>query len=287
MMSWLSAVAVVAATAASASQASGISSSGSGEWYGHVGCFHDMGHDRVLGDVLRDADSMTTEVCFDYCTELGAAFMATQWAEECWCSPDGGLDYNRHNGTIGVNAECDMPCTGDGTEMCGGYWTFDLYELSQPELLGEVMTDILDLHNEARCIHHANPMAWDSDVAASAQAHANTLSDTCNELFHSDSDDRNGYGENVYWCWGAGCLSAENAMSLLYDDEIQTDSVDGYGGHATQILWKSSTQLGCAVSSCFSGEMPGDYLVCQYDPPGNIIGQTAEEVDLPTNTDNC
>ena len=53
------------------------------------------------------------QVCYEYCTELGAAFMATQWGFECWCSPDGGLDYNRHYEITGEDAVCDMPCMGD------------------------------------------------------------------------------------------------------------------------------------------------------------------------------
>lgn len=47
--------------------------------------------------------------------------------------------------------------------------------------------------------------------------------------------------------------------------EVRTDSVTSYGGHATQILWKSTERLGCATSVCTAGEAV--YLVCQYDPP--------------------
>lgn len=39
--------------------------------------------------------------------------MAVQYAYECWCSPDGGLDYNRHYDMIGEDAVCDLPCLGD------------------------------------------------------------------------------------------------------------------------------------------------------------------------------
>eukprot|EP00752_Nemacystus_decipiens_P013639 g12092.t1 len=102
--------------------------SGGGEAYKYLGCFHDSKGDRVLGDKLPSS-GMTTKVCFDYCTDLGSAFMATQYAYECWCSPDGGLDYNRHYEMVGEDAVCDMPCMGDETEMCGGYDSFDLYKL--------------------------------------------------------------------------------------------------------------------------------------------------------------
>lgn len=53
------------------------------------------------------------QVCRAYCTGLSAAFMAVQYAFECWCSPDGGLDYNRHYDMLGEDAVCDMPCLGD------------------------------------------------------------------------------------------------------------------------------------------------------------------------------
>ena len=37
-------------------------------------------------------------------------------------------------------------------------------------------------------------------------------------------------------------------------------------GHVTQMLWKGTSQLGCAaVSGCNR-----DYYVCQYYPPGNV-----------------
>lgn len=52
-------------------------------------------------------------MCLEHCTALDAAFMATQWGVECWCSLDCGLDYNRHYGVIGEDAVCDIECEGD------------------------------------------------------------------------------------------------------------------------------------------------------------------------------
>jgi hypothetical protein len=47
-------------------------------------------------------------------------------------------------------------------------------------------------------------------------------------------------------------------------------------GHATQLLWKGSTQLGC-------GYAPGcKLLVCRYNPPGNVMGQFDDNVSPPT-----
>ena len=58
--------------------------------------------------------------------------MATQWAFECWCSPDGGLDYNRHYEITGEDAVCDMPCMGDevlqtSPQIAVVYTVYDYY----------------------------------------------------------------------------------------------------------------------------------------------------------------
>lgn len=63
---------------------------------------------------------------------------------------------------------------------------------------------------------------------------------------------------DVRWC---------PLCKLADDDEIKVDKVTAYGGHATQILWKSTTELGCAVATCDKNSYRYVYLVCQYNPP--------------------
>ena len=41
--------------------------------------------------------------------------------------------------------------------------------------------------------------------------------------------------------------------------------------HYTQIVWRGTTSLGCALAS----DAENDYLVCRYSPPGNVVGQRA------------
>jgi len=78
---------------------------------------------------------------------------------------------------------------------------------------------------------------------------------------------------DAVWNW----VNGENEMSA-YNPDNPTYS------HFTQVVWKSTTQLGCAIVNCHPAglmntdgsplfeERFGDSLfaVCEYDPPGNI-----------------
>eukprot|EP00903_Cladosiphon_okamuranus_P006097 g6007.t1 len=92
------------------------------EVYEYVGCYSDTREDRVLFDKL-DSPDMTTELCLEHCS--GAAFMATQYSYECFCSTDEDLEYDRY----GDGAVCDMNCLGDESETCGGHYAFSLYRI--------------------------------------------------------------------------------------------------------------------------------------------------------------
>jgi hypothetical protein len=48
------------------------------------------------------------------------------------------------------------------------------------------------------------------------------------------------------------------------DDALQRGSKD-----STQVVWRESVRLGCGTASCNDG---GVIWVCNYDPPGNYLG---------------
>lgn len=144
-------------------------------------------------------------------------------------------------------------------------------------------SDLLKLHNAARCIHGTNPLGYSDEVARVAQAYPEVLaSQICGQLEHST--ERNGYGENLYMCGSSrsDCYQATEAMKGLYDSEVEPfNRVTDYGGHATHFLWKWTTEAGCGLSNCNSGGFDYQVLVCDYTPPGNCGGQYEEQVGLP------
>nr|CUU99883.1 hypothetical transcript [Hymenolepis microstoma] len=62
-----------------------------------------------------------------------------------------------------------------------------------------------------------------------------------------------------------------------YDYERNSCTPGKTCGHYTQMIWSTSSSVGCAVEQCdpyFSNYPQPVYLyVCQYKPPGNYIGE--------------
>lgn len=42
-------------------------------------------------------------------------------------------------------------------------------------------------------------------------------------------------------------------------------------GHYTQVVWRSTRRLGCAMVNCTGGR--GDDVLCNHDPPVSFIGE--------------
>ncbi|CAN0468079.1 unnamed protein product [Ectocarpus sp. 12 AP-2014] len=105
----------------------------SGNEYTYVGCFEDTKEDRILRDQLTNSQEMTTEFCYNYCVGLGALWMATQYAIECWCTNEVELDFARH----GAGAQCNYDCAGDESETCGGFDAFDLYRIDSDSITSD------------------------------------------------------------------------------------------------------------------------------------------------------
>ncbi|CAM9602454.1 unnamed protein product, partial [Sphacelaria rigidula] len=89
------------------------------ETFTELGCFKDS-RSRLLTNMISSSD-MTPTVCAAYCT--GYAIFATQYGRECWCGA-AGTDV-----AIIGEGTCDIPCEGDSSLTCGGFYTFNAYAM--------------------------------------------------------------------------------------------------------------------------------------------------------------
>jgi uncharacterized protein YkwD len=135
---------------------------------------------------------------------------------------------------------------------------------------------LIGLHNKARAGVGVGPVTWSKKLAIYAQEWANHLASTNCKLQHRPPSGKwkREHGENLFM-GTAGHYGVADAVASWEGEKEhyrgQTlNPSDWYdSGHYTQMVWKNTTQIGCAKVEC-KGNM---IVVCNYDPPGNIMGQ--------------
>ncbi|KAJ7249309.1 CAP domain-containing protein, partial [Mycena rebaudengoi] len=131
--------------------------------------------------------------------------------------------------------------------------------------------EYVDIHNWERSNHGASNLVWNDTLAGTAQYWA----DQCLNV-HSNS--RLGpFGENLAAGTG-GAFTIAEALGM-WNDEASDYVTNPTSSHWTQVVWKETRELGCAVATCPVGSIfepeygPTQYYVCEYSPPGNVDGE--------------
>jgi hypothetical protein len=134
---------------------------------------------------------------------------------------------------------------------------------------------MLQRHNAYRSALHLPPLTWSTALAQDALAWAQNLARR--DKGQHDMSIRGKEGENIWW--GTAGAYAFGDMVSFWGNEKKSfvygvfpdcaTSKSAVVGHYTQIIWKTTQSVGCAVVS--NGRT--DYLVCRYSPPGNAVGQ--------------
>ncbi|KAM1172653.1 hypothetical protein ACFX2I_022726 [Malus domestica] len=129
----------------------------------------------------------------------------------------------------------------------------------------------MDPQNAARSANRIPPLAWDAKLAKYAQWYASQRRFDC-ALRHSNGP----YGENIFWGSGIEWTPAQAVTAWVserksYNYWANSCATRQQCGHYTQIVWRSTSKVGCARVNCFGGR--GVFMVCNYDPPGNYIGE--------------
>ncbi|KAJ6671079.1 CYSTEINE-RICH SECRETORY PROTEIN-RELATED [Salix viminalis] len=140
--------------------------------------------------------------------------------------------------------------------------------LVHPSHAQNLPQDYLNAHNAARSQVSVANIIWDSTVAAYALNYANSRISDCS-LVHSNGP----YGENL--AKGSGSFTGTAAVNLWvaekpHYDYASNSCVGGQCLHYTQVVWRNSVRVGCARVQCTNGWW---FISCNYDPPGNYIGQ--------------
>ncbi|KAI8615709.1 CAP domain-containing protein, partial [Chytriomyces sp. MP71] len=120
-------------------------------------------------------------------------------------------------------------------------------------------------HNAYRALHGIPPVVYNKTVEAKAAEYAKILAANNCKLEHGDYD---GVGQNLAsYEPPAGVLE----LIQLWEAEKIQPSKELYN-HATQMLWATTTSIGCSIAVGQGDHYPCQVLVCDYFPPGNYIG---------------
>ncbi|KAJ8093443.1 hypothetical protein PM082_020300 [Marasmius tenuissimus] len=139
---------------------------------------------------------------------------------------------------------------------------------------------VLNLHNEHRARFQSPNLSWSYKLYEDAQEYARQC-----KPYHSGTEQ----GENLAANTRKG-YSFKNAMDdwMAEYSHYQYDNPPPQGspgtGHFTQVVWKATTEVGCAKARCknmFKSGKVATSFVCRYWPPGNFRGEYGRNVDRP------
>jgi pathogenesis-related protein 1 len=137
-----------------------------------------------------------------------------------------------------------------------------------PEPGDNVERAIVAAHNEIRGRVEVPPLRWSDRLAEHAQEWASRLLRE-REFYHRPHPV---YGENLFEITGARASAAQVIdvwASEAPDYSYRDNTCRAVCGHYTQLIWSDTREVGCAVARDASREV----WVCNYNPPGNWIGE--------------
>jgi len=193
--------------------------------------------------------------------------------------------------------------------VCASVFMMLLLSCEAVQLTEAEKATMLQKHNQARC--SVSPTAskmprlvWDSKLAQVAQRYADSCPGYAHNALRSQWYQEvggSGYiGENLAWGYNSAGEATDAWINekLHYHYQIFDTSVNAAGcdtgdwtacGHYTQIIWASTTLVGCARTTSVCGNIGGGdwFYVCNYASGGNFVGQFPYVSGTGVTTDAC
>lgn len=120
-----------ASLTSSAPVATSTAAPGEREWFS-IGCAVDPmtdPKDRILNaQHFWYQTDLTVDKCIDMCEDAGFTYAGVEWGQECYCG-----NTLASSTQFVDDGECNMPCAGDASEMCGDDFRMGIYHLTTEE----------------------------------------------------------------------------------------------------------------------------------------------------------
>lgn len=103
--------------------------------YSHIGCFRDSSKKRLLSNYFKKLPNNSPAKCTDLCLQSGYLYAGVEYGTECFCGKTLPPDEYKLKDIM-----CNMECPQNTLEMCGGYFTIDVYNTGLPS---EILFDFI------------------------------------------------------------------------------------------------------------------------------------------------
>jgi pathogenesis-related protein 1 len=137
-----------------------------------------------------------------------------------------------------------------------------------PDPAVSLAREMLAAHNQVRARVDQPPLRWSDRLSVQAQDWASHLLQE-GDFYHRPHPK---FGENLFEIMGSRISAAEVVgywAAEARDYSYRANTCRGMCGHYTQLVWNDTREVGCAVAS----EPGREVWVCNYDPPGNWVGE--------------
>ncbi len=200
-------------------------------------------------------------------------------------------------GTSGSEAQGGMTsaagaATGSSGAATGSGGSAGAATASHTNPLSKDLIDaFVTAHNAARANASLNPppspalppVSWDPILADSAYNYLSKCAVASGSVEHN-ADRTSDYqalggtdsyvGENIYATTGNTVAPADAVNDWMSEaskyDYTKNDLTTA--GHYTQVVWRDSVRIGCAIVNCSNARF-NNTVLCDYAPGGNITGQ--------------
>ncbi|XP_071053490.1 uncharacterized protein [Onthophagus taurus] len=141
--------------------------------------------------------------------------------------------------------------------------------------------DALKIHNEFRRKHGVPPLKLNKELCDQAKSWATE----CARLKQMSHRRNNKYGENIFSMYSSDFSHEPSARDVIrkWYDEVEeytfgAEKINFGTLHFTQVVWRGTTEFGIDMAKNDKGYT---YVVANYKPRGNIVGQFVANVSAP------